>query len=125
MATEKQSKIIKSIKTIKTSGGARIGAGRKAGEPNKRTAEIQRAVEASGVTPLDFMLSIMRDDTTNPDDEPAQAIARKAMRFEAAKAAAPYVHAKLSSVDATITGANGGPVDINHTIAFITPNGKG
>lgn len=38
--------------------------------------------------PLDYMLTIMRDDT--------QPIAA---RMDAAKAAAPYVHAKLASVE--------------------------
>lgn len=69
-------------------GGKRHGAGRKKGVPNKRTAEVQAAVEASGITPLEFMLKIMRSETV---DEMA--------RFEAAKAAAPYVHARLASID--------------------------
>jgi len=98
MTIEKQSKGIK--------GGSRPGAGRKKGEPNKRTAEVQRAVEESGVTPLEFMLGIMRKADLGPDVDPAVAIAHQAMRFEAAKAAAPYVHAKLSSVELTATVTN-------------------
>lgn len=86
MAVEKQSTGIK--------GGKRPGAGRKPGVPNKRTAEIQSAVEASGITPLEFMLDVMRNGTD------------QAMRFEAAKAAAPYVHAKLSSVELNATVTN-------------------
>lgn len=69
-------------------GGKRPGAGRKSGSPNKATAERQKAVEESGLTPLDYMLGIMRDE-----EKPAD------MRFEAAKAAAPYVHPKLANVD--------------------------
>lgn len=69
-------------------GGLRPGAGRKAGVPNKRTAEKVAAVEASGLTPLDYMLSILRDEMRAPED-----------RLDAAKAAAPYVHAKLASVE--------------------------
>lgn len=80
MTFEKQSTAIK--------GGRRPGAGRKPGVPNKRTAEVQQAVEASGITPLEYMLEVMR----NPSNEPA-------MRLDAAKSAAGYVHAKLSSVD--------------------------
>ena len=72
-------------------GGARPGAGRKPGIPNKATAELQAAIAASGETPLNYMLQIMRDDTRD-----------QALRFEAAKAAAPYVHAKLAAVDATL-----------------------
>lgn len=88
----------------KTRGGARPGSGRKKGSPNKRTAETQKAVEASGVTPLEFMLSVMRSEPPDVED-PRILIEAMAMRFEAAKAAAPYVHAKLSSVEmnATVT----------------------
>lgn len=67
-------------------GGARPGAGRKPGSPNKATAEQRAAVEASGLTPLDFMLSVLRDDTQE-----------QAIRLDAANKAAPYVHAKLAT----------------------------
>lgn len=78
-------------------GGKRDGAGRKAGTPNKRTEEQVAKIEASGLTPLDYMLSILRDDTMATES-----------RFEAAKAAAPYVHAKLASVEHS--GKEGGPM---------------
>ena len=84
MGIEKQSTAIK--------GGKRPGAGRKAGVPNKRTAAVIEAVEASGVTPLDYMLDVMR----NPANDAA-------MRLDAAKSAAGYVHAKLSAVDVKAT----------------------
>lgn len=79
-------------------GGKRPGAGRKKGVPNKRTAEVQRQVEESGITPLEFMLRIMR---TEPGEIKDQRVLQSMMemRFEAAKAAAPYVHARLSSID--------------------------
>jgi hypothetical protein len=108
MSIEKQSKNIK--------GGARPGAGRKKGAPNKKTAAVQRAVEESGITPLAFMLQIMRQDHPPEGAEPAQVIAFNNMRFEAAKAAAPYVHARLAAVE--MTGKDGkdlvpaGPVDM-------------
>lgn len=69
-------------------GGARPGAGRKPGVPNKRTAEKVAAIEASGLTPLDYLLSVMRDTELPRED-----------RVDAAKAAAPYVHAKLANVE--------------------------
>lgn len=85
--------------------GAAKSGGRAKGTPNKKTAELQEKVAQSGVTPLEFMLDIMRGDACPKDADPAQKIAFHALRFEAAKAAAPYVHAKLSSVelDANIT----------------------
>lgn len=69
-------------------GGARAGAGRPKGQPNRRTADVIAAIEASGLTPLDYMLSIMRDEMQDVDT-----------RMDAAKSAAPYVHAKLASVE--------------------------
>jgi hypothetical protein len=65
--------------------------GRAKGTPNKRTAAKVAEIEASGLTPLDFMLNLMRDTGSAMD-----------LRFDAAKAAAPYVHARLSSIDANI-----------------------
>lgn len=69
-------------------GGARPGAGRKKGVPNKKTAETVAAIEASGITPLDYMLSVMRNELAEPSS-----------RLDAAKAAASYVHPKLQPVD--------------------------
>ncbi len=62
--------------------------GRVAGVPNKASIERQAKIEASGLTPLDYLLSVMRDDRNDAD-----------ARRDAAKAAAPYVHPKLSSVE--------------------------
>lgn len=73
-------------------GGARPNAGRKKGSPNKATSEQRAAIEASGLTPLEYMLSILRDETKPVTD-----------RFEAAKAAAPFVHPRLSSIEADVT----------------------
>lgn len=74
--------------STKIKGGARPGAGRKKGTPNKRTAAVTKAVEESGLTPLEYMLSVMRNETNDPRE-----------RLSAAEKAAPYVHAKLSSVE--------------------------
>lgn len=70
-------------------GGARPNAGRKPGALNKATAAAREKAEAEGIMPLDFMLKIMRDDEST-----------KAERMDMAKAAAPYVHARLSSIEA-------------------------
>ncbi|WP_421565582.1 hypothetical protein [Ochrobactrum sp. EDr1-4] len=69
-------------------GGKRDGAGRPAGTANKRTRDIADNAIKNGISPLEYMLSILRDEKANTED-----------RFEAAKAAAPYVHPKLSSVE--------------------------
>lgn len=87
-------KISKNIK-----GGARKGAGRKPGSPNKKTSEVVRKAEESGIMPLEFMLNIMRSGTPNAEMTPQECIDFAALRFEAAKAAAPYLHPKLSSIE--------------------------
>jgi hypothetical protein len=75
-------------------GGKRPGAGRPPGLRNKKTMEQVAAVQESGITPLDYMLSVMRAPSGTVED---------AVRLDAAKAAAPYVHPRLSTVDATVT----------------------
>lgn len=72
------------------SGGAREGAGRKKGAATRMNEEARAKAAEGGLMPLDYMLSILRDE-----DMPADA------RMDAAKAAAPYVHAKLASVEHT------------------------
>lgn len=69
-------------------GGKRAGAGRKKGALTKRTQEVAAQALADGLTPLDYMLQVMRDPAED-----------RAVRLDAAKAAAPYVHPRLSSVD--------------------------
>src|SRR5215471_15121679 len=69
--------------------GERRG-GRQKGTPNRATAAKAAEVAASGMTPLDYMISVMRDETaTRPE------------RLEAAAKAAPYVHPRLSAVEYT------------------------
>lgn len=84
-------------------GGARPGAGRKKGSATKKTREIADRAAEEGITPLEFMLNVMRAPSDHED--PKIQAAREAMRFEAAKAAAPYVHPRLAAVEHT--GAEG------------------
>ena len=72
-------------------GGKRQGAGRKPGATTTKTREIADKAAAGGITPLEFMLSVLRDESAPTD-----------ARFEAAKQAAPYIHPKLSSIEAKI-----------------------
>lgn len=80
-------------------GGARPGAGRKKGGANKITQEAIEKAKAGGILPLDFLLQIMRDEDAD-----------EAKRIDCAKAAAPYVHAKLSQVDAKVGDPDGKPL---------------
>jgi hypothetical protein len=79
-------------------GGPKTG-GRRKGTPNRKTREQIEQIKASGLTPLDFMLAVMR----NPK-------ARLAMRFDAARQAAPYVHPRLTAFE--YSGKDGGPVEV-------------
>lgn len=50
-----------------------------------------------GITPLDYMLSVMRDEAEEPT-----------RRADMAKAAAPFVHPRLAAIEHT--GKDGGPI---------------
>lgn len=72
--------------------GFRPGAGRPKGTKTVRAkkldklpADIRSAARKSGVSPLDFMLAVMRDENEDMN-----------MRSRMAIAAAPFVHAKPS-----------------------------
>jgi hypothetical protein len=63
--------------------------GRQKGARNRATAEARAAAEAKGILPLDYMLSVMRDANTDAKRRDAMAMA-----------AAPYLHPKVSPVEA-------------------------
>ena len=76
-------------------GGARIGAGRPTGrtELEARGRRLQKEINKklaleAGKSPLDFLLLVMQDKEQKIN-----------LRMQAAVAAAPYCHAKLSSVE--------------------------
>jgi hypothetical protein len=72
--------------------------GRRKGTPNKATALRQEAIAASGLAPLAYLLSVLRNEQESYE-----------RRFEAAKAAAPYVHPKLAAIEHA--GKDGGPIE--------------
>jgi hypothetical protein len=59
--------------------------GRPKGAKNRSTAELIEKLSASGLTPVEFMTAVYRDDAQPMD-----------LRLEAAHRAAPYFHAKMS-----------------------------
>jgi hypothetical protein len=86
-------------------GGRKTG-GRKKGSVNKRTLALRvqavallEGVDASRMTPLDVMLHVMRDNRLDAT-----------LRFEAARAAAPYLHPRLAAIEHT--GASAGPIQV-------------
>jgi hypothetical protein len=80
-------------------GGPRPGSGRKPGGKNKLTVERElraahgvQAAHATGLMPLDIMLARMRDEPLPSGQPPTDE------QFQAAVAAAPYIHPRLSAV---------------------------
>lgn len=90
-------------------GGARPGAGRKPGSVTQRTREIAERALAEGMTPLEYMLSVLRDEGNDTST-----------RMDAAKAAAPYIHPKLNAVE--LSGPEGGAVVIDRIERVIVGN---
>mgnify|MGYP001599852802 CR=1 FL=1 len=86
--------------------GTKTG-GRTKGVPNKTNAQREAAIAASGLTPLDFLLQVMRDDTSE-----------KNVRIDAAKAAAPYVHPKLANVQ--VSGDQDNPIQHQVCVSWMT-----
>ncbi len=62
-------------------------AGRRKGSPNKATARREAEIAASGLTPLEYMLQVLRDEDSKDED-----------RKWAATTAAPYVHPRLQPI---------------------------
>lgn len=87
--TDEQGQILPFRKRKKTGG-------RKAGTPNKRTIERRtalQAIRASGKDPISFFADLLANE-----DLPIE------LRFQAAKELAPYMHPRLSAVEA-VNGA--------------------
>jgi hypothetical protein len=82
-------------------GGRRDNAGRKPGTTNTRTREVADRAAAEGITPLEYLLELMRKPY--PEEADGMVLADyDAMKLDAAKAAAPYMHPRLANTDAAI-----------------------
>src|SRR5215469_12548811 len=81
-------------------GGARPGAGRKPGQATKMNERAREEALAGGISPLAYLLQIMRDEEQG-----------QATRMDAAKAAAPYVHARLATIE------HSGDTEVRYTIS--------
>nr|WP_107341713.1 hypothetical protein [Agrobacterium pusense] len=80
-------------------GGKREGSGRPKGARTVRTTKVAEREHQNGITPLEVMLKAMRAHVDKNDLDAAASIA---------KDAAPYMHAKLASVQHS--GPKGGPI---------------
>ena len=75
-------------------GGRRPGAGRKRGVSAKhpsRSLKIALAAREAGITPLEYLCALFRDD-----EQPLP------VRLDAAKAAAPFMHPRLTAIEAKV-----------------------
>jgi hypothetical protein len=86
--------------------------GRQKGTRNRATEEARAAAAATGVLPLDYMLTVMRDPTADEKRRDAMAMA-----------AAPYLHSKLTAIDAKLSfaAAEPGPERPAVTVTFVMP----
>lgn len=89
-------------------GGPRPGAGRKAGASTRLNEVARKQAAEGGLMPLDYMLAILRDEG---NDAPT--------RMDAAKAAAPYLHARLAAIE------HSGKIDTSHEAALDALDGAG
>jgi hypothetical protein len=88
--------------------------GRQKGARNRATDEACAAAAASGILPLDYMLSVMRDPAADHKRRDAMAMA-----------AAPYLHPKLTAMDAKLSPAAGAAIPEEPSsirIEFVVPN---
>lgn len=76
-----------------------------------RTPDDYSRQRTSGLTPLEYMLTTMRDETK-----------LLALRLDMAKAAAPYVHPRLSAVEQAVNVDLQEPSSI--TVSFVGPDGS-
>lgn len=104
-------------------GGKRSNAGRKKGVGNKLTEKLKAAaLKKADTTPLEFMLKIMlKPEPILLPDESILGFARRhefwaEQAFEAAKAAAPYVHAKLQNIE--VSGKDGAAIKHDVTLTL-------
>jgi len=115
---EKQSRLINA-----QHGGARAGAGRKKGSHGKLTKAVREKALQTGDSPLDVLLSIMRqpEPVREAGESVVTFLARYKLwieyRFEAAKAAAPYIHPRSQAVEPT--GKAEKPTVMEHRFEFV------
>lgn len=100
-------------------GGKRPGAGRKKNIPNRASAARERAVAASGMTPLDTMLKAMRTFSALADecaDNKKEHVHFLRAAAAIAKDAAYFVHPRLAPVERT-------PIDLSVARRIIIEGG--
>jgi hypothetical protein len=86
------------------SGGARPNSGRPKGSKNQKTkamAKITLAAMEAGITPMDFLLAVMRNEALDTS-----------LRMDAAKSVAAYCHPRLAATVVASADSEGGPMTV-------------
>jgi hypothetical protein len=87
-------------------GGRRPGAGRKPGSVNKKTREIAERAVSEGITPLEVQLQTMRALWAEANNGNTLDLEKATEACAIAKDAAPYIHPRLSSIEASVAVTN-------------------
>ncbi len=102
-----------------------MGAGRKTSALTIRTRAMAEQIIASGITPLEYMIALMRapkperlKNETLADYE-CRLLGWRTQGFEAAKASAPYLHPRLAAVEHAAKDGDATPRCIE--IRFVKP----
>lgn len=114
--------LFKMVKIMAERGGARKGAGRPKGLSNQKSQELIIKATEQGISPMEVLLNDMRfyyelgeREFAKIKDQESEEIHRevflkanslKMIARECAKDVAPYIHAKLSSIDAKVAVTN-------------------
>jgi hypothetical protein len=101
-------------------------AGRPKGSKNQQS-KITSLAAKYDLMPLDYMLRVLNhENTTDEDGTEADDNVTTAMRMDAAKSAAPYIHARLQSVTVQEKPYEGDPNSIsNEYLAGVIARGSG
>jgi len=84
--------------------------GRQKGARNRATEEARAAAAATGVLPLDYMLRVMRDTAADSKRRDGMAMA-----------AAPYLHPRLTAIDAKLNPDAAGRAPRKLLLEFVLP----
>jgi hypothetical protein len=91
-------------------GGKREGAGRKKGQPNKKSADIQAKFDKMGCDPLEGMMEIAKEAMEIKDYQLAGSMFKEL---------AQYVAPKRKAIE--VSGDEDNPIRTIHSIELIAP----
>jgi hypothetical protein len=94
-------------------GGRRAGSGRKKGSTIKKTQIIAAEARDAGITPLDYMLQIVRSSDAD-----------QARRDQMAVSSAPFCHPRLNAVASLDASDTGGSSRLELTIVAVPRGGQ-